>query len=226
MFTKKLIIQDSFTVTAHSGCENTKPNSLDSLNAANRLNCDIAEVDVRFTDDGIPVMAHDRNFKNDVTTLEEAFSLVSGFDTLRLNLDIKETTFLRNIIPLAEKYGLTGRVFCTGIFAKDTYEMKKQLPDYTYYLNIGIRPRILQNKKYYDALCRTIKENNAVGLNCNHKNVTKQLIDYLHKNNLLVSIWTVDKKEDMKRCLTLGADNITTRHPSELINIITEKKNG
>ena len=219
---KNMNLPENFTVTAHSGCEKTTPNSLDSLKAADKLNCDIAEVDVRFTDEGIPVMAHDRNF-SDVTALEDAFSLVSGFDRLKLNLDIKETTHLADIIPLAEKYSMTDRVFCTGIFEKDTQEMKKQLPGYTYYLNMGIKPAVFQTKRYLDKICRIIKENGAVGINCNHKKVTKKMVDYLHKNNLFVSLWTVDNEKDMKRVLSLCPDNITTRHPSELKKLISDR---
>lgn len=219
---KNMNLPENFTVTAHSGCEKTTPNSLNSLKAADKLNCDIAEVDVRFTDEGIPVMAHDRNF-SDVTALEDAFALVSGFDRLKLNLDIKETSHLADIIPLAEKYSMTDRVFCTGIFEKDTQEIKKQLPGYTYYLNMGIKPAVFQTKRYLDKICRIIKENGAVGINCNHKKVTKKMVNYLHKNNLFVSLWTVDNEKDMKRVLSLCPDNITTRHPSELKKLISDR---
>ncbi len=222
MFGKDYIFPENFTITAHSGCEQTPPNSLDSLKTAEKLNCDIAEVDVRFTDDGIPVMAHDRNFTG-VTTLEDAFVLVSGFDRLKLNLDIKETSHLANIIPLAEKYSMTDRIFCTGIFAKDTDEMKKQVPDLTYYLNMKVKHAFFQTNAYLEKICRIIKENGAVGINCNHKNVTKKLVSYLHKQNLLVSLWTVDQEKDMKRVLSLCPDNITTRHPSELKKMISER---
>ena len=133
---------------------------------------------------------------------------------------------LAAFIFIAEKYSMTDRVFCTGIFEKDTQEMKKQLPGCVYYLNMQIKPRFLHNRFYYKKICRIIKENGAVGLNCHHKNVTKKLVEFLHMNNIEVSVWTVDKKEDMKRVLTLGTDNITTRHPSELINMIKEQNNG
>ncbi len=221
MFITHCNFPENFTITAHSGCEQTPPNSLDSLKMAESLNCDIAEVDVRFTFDGIPVMTHDRNF-TDVTTLEEAFILVSGFEKLKLNLDIKETSHLCNIIPLAEKYSMTDRIFCTGIFEKDTAEIKKQFPGCTYYLNMDIRPSWRQNNAYFEKLCSTIKENGAVGLNCHHRNVTKRLVSYLHRNGILVSLWTVDKKKDMKRVISLCPDNITTRYPSELKKMISE----
>ena len=60
--------------------------------------------------------------------------------------------------------------------------MKKQLPGYVYYLNMQIIPRFLHNRFYYKKICRIIKENGAVGLNCHHKNVTKKLIEFIKKN--------------------------------------------
>ena len=216
---------NSFTVTGHSGCENTAPNSVESIIKAYESGCEITEIDIRFNSVGTPVLSHDAD-NPDAVTLEEAFRATEPLGNLRLNLDIKETSHLENIVPLAKKYNLTDRVFCTGVFAKDTDEMKKQLPGFVYYLNMQIKPRFLHNRFYYKKICRIIKENGAVGLNCHHKNITKKLVEFLHINNIEVSVWTVDKKEDMKRVLTLGTDNITTRHPSELINMIKEQNNG
>ncbi len=221
MFEKKFILPDNFTVTGHSGCENTPPNSVESIKKAYESGADITEIDIRFREDGIPVLSHDAGNKNAIT-LDEVFSAAQSLGNMMFNLDIKETTNLRSIAPLAEKYSLTNRIFCTGIFEKDTEEMQKQLPDCQYYLNMSILPKWRQNNTYFEKICTVIKENGAVGLNCNHRNVTKRLVDYLHKENLLVSLWTVDKKKDMKRVLLLSPDNITTRHPCELINLISE----
>lgn len=221
MFGKKIKATKSFTITGHSGCENTQPNSVESVIRAYEAGSDITEVDVRFTKDGVPVLSHDADGKN-AATLEEIFAEAEKLGEMKLNLDIKETTHLYNIIPLAEKYSLTDRIFCTGIFEKDTAEMKKQLPGCTYYLNMGIRPAWRQNNAYFEKLCRTIKENGAVGLNCHHRNVTKRLVSYLRRNGILISLWTVDKKRDMERVISLCPDNITTRYPSELKKIISE----
>lgn len=207
--------KNAFTVTAHSGCENTQPNSVASIVTAYKSGADITEIDIRFREDGTPVLSHDKPAP-DATTLEEAFRAAEPLGKLRLNLDIKETTHLEKIVPLAEKFNLSDRIFCTGIFAKDTDIMKKQFPECIYYLNMKIIPRFLQNSFYYKKICSIIKKNGAVGINCNHKNVTKRLVDCLHMSNLEVSVWTVDKKEDMERISKLGADNITTRYPSLL----------
>ncbi|MCQ2463606.1 MAG: hypothetical protein MJ177_09445, partial [Clostridia bacterium] len=48
-----------FTITAHTGCMGTKPNSLDSICAGDRYKSDIVEFDLRFDPDGNPVLWHD-----------------------------------------------------------------------------------------------------------------------------------------------------------------------
>ena len=209
----------NFTVTGHSGCESTPANSVESIKKAYEVGCDITEIDIRFTADGTPVLSHDAG-NNKAVTLDEAFAAAEHLGHMLINLDIKETSHLANIIPIAEKYSMSKRVFCTGIFAADTEKVKQQLPGYTYYLNIKIRPAVFQTKAYLDNLCRIIKDNGAVGINCNHRRVTKKMTEYLHSKNLLVSLWTVDKKKDMTRVISLGPDNITTRHPSEIIKML------
>jgi glycerophosphoryl diester phosphodiesterase len=53
-----------FTIAHHGGCEPTdhcgaSPNSLESIRLAERVGCNAAEVDVRMTKDGFPVLFHD-----------------------------------------------------------------------------------------------------------------------------------------------------------------------
>ena len=53
-----------FTIAHHGGCEATdfcgaSPNSLETLRLAERVGCNAAEVDVRMTKDGVPVLFHD-----------------------------------------------------------------------------------------------------------------------------------------------------------------------
>jgi len=53
-----------FTIAHHGGCEVTdycgaSPNSLESIRLSERVGCNAAELDVRMTRDGIPVLFHD-----------------------------------------------------------------------------------------------------------------------------------------------------------------------
>lgn len=211
------------TVTAHSGCENTKENSIESVKTAFLSGADITEVDIRYDKNGVPVLSHDEP-KGNETTLEEAFSVIEKKNNLRVNLDIKDTSHLENIPPLAEKYSLTDRIFYTGIFEKDIPTVKEKTPDVPYLLNMQIAPKKAQTEEYLCSVAETIKRCGATGLNAHYKNVTKKLVDFLHNEELSVSLWTVNKKFSMRRILRLSPDNITTKKPSELLKIINRSE--
>lgn len=46
-------------ITAHTGCEGTVHNSLESITAGKSAGADAVEVDIRATEDGVPVLLHD-----------------------------------------------------------------------------------------------------------------------------------------------------------------------
>ncbi len=54
--------------------------------------------------------------------------------------------------------------------------------------------------------------------------LTKSLIKFFHKRGVMVHVWTVNKKEDMKRIFKMGADTIITDNPRLLIETVNEMK--
>lgn len=211
------------TVTAHSGCEGTADNSVDSIRKAAEVNADIIEIDIRFAKDGTPVLSHDTP-KGSEVTLDTAFSVIAEYPSLRVNLDIKETTYLENIPPLAEKYSLTDRIFYTGIFERDVPAVKEKTPEVKYYLNYGLPPAFLQITPFNAHLCKKIKMLGAAGLNVSYRNVSLSLSRAVRRAGLEFSLWTVNKTEDMPRVLRLKPDNITSRIPSQIIKFIKDKE--
>lgn len=60
----------------------------------------------------------------------------------------------------------------------------------------------------FETLPELVKNN--FSLDINYKGVTQEIIDYMHQNNLVVNVWTVDGKEDAERLAAMGVDQITT----------------
>ena len=56
----------------------------------------------------------------------------------------------------------------------------------------------------------------------NHKNASELLVDIFRENGLQVSIWTIKTEKELLKALSLSPDNITTRKP-ELINQLLTK---
>ncbi len=217
----KVNLPENFTLTAHTGCEDTEDNSLEAIKAGFEKGADIVEFDLNFDASGMPVLAHDEASENSVT-LEEAFKLIAEYDSLRVNVDCKKTDNLKAVVTLSEKYGIKDRIFYTGIEEKDVLAVKEQTPDVEYYLNVPIE-EIGRDEKSLSALADKVKSLGAVGINMKYTRCSAELVEIFHSKGLLVSVWTVNSKSAMRKILPLGVDNITTRHPSELSELIKSK---
>lgn len=208
-----------FTVTAHTGCMGTKANSIDSILKGFEIGADIIEFDLRFDSNGNPVLSHDAP-KGGEVTLDEAFATLAKCEGLKANVDIKTVEAIEKIALLAKKHGVLDRIFYTGVHDGFVEAVKTRSPEIEYYLNVSVAPKWKQSEKYLNSLVKKVKDSGAVGINFNKSKATKRLVNTFRKNGLLVSIFTVDSKRKMKKIISLSPDNITTRKPDELIEII------
>lgn len=204
---------NNITITAHTGCEKTPANSIESISAGASAGADIVEFDIRFDKNNMPVLSHDEP-KGGEITLEQAFEKLTEYKELKANIDIKSTSNLREIQRLAEKYNLLDRVFYTGVFEHFVEAVKKDSPKIPYYLNITdvIKPK-KHSQEYLLSLVKKVKDNDAIGINFHYKNASKKLVNTFHDNGLLVSIWTVNRKWKFIRIINMSPDNITTKKP-------------
>lgn len=213
----------NFTVTAHTGCENTPQNSVESVKKAFMSGADIFEIDIRFDKKGTPLLSHDEP-KGNEPLLDEIFSVFAKQKNILCNLDLKCTDNLKEISSVAKKHGVADRIFYTGVGEDFVERVKTDTPEIPYFLNLSLKPKRNHTEKYISSVIEKVKKSGAVGINCNYKNVTKELIDSFHKNNLQFSVWTVDKEKLMFRFAEMNPDNITTRKPSLLKEIASGKK--
>ena len=96
-------------ITAHSGCENTPADSMDSLRLAVECGAGAAEIDVRADQTGVLRLSHDRKETREeyagCVPLERAVSFAAERE-LGLNLDIKEPWVVRDALAVARRYGI------------------------------------------------------------------------------------------------------------------------
>ena len=210
------------TVTAHSGAFNTPDNSLEFVRKALAENCDILEIDVTFRPSGKPVIIHKgAPDENEGVPLEDAFRLIADHPAIRMNLDLKSIANLPAIDALLREYGLFDRAFFTGVEETGAAAVKagSKVP---YYLNAGISFGERRGRRLADALAKRLIALGAVGLNVHYGSVTPTVVRAMHENGLPVSLWTANTKKAMRRCIALGADNVTTRHPDALWPLLNE----
>lgn len=210
----------NFTVTAHSGSMKTPQNSIQSI-LIGAQNADIIEFDLNFTKDKAAVLSHDEP-KGGEVTLNEAFEALASIKKTKANVDIKSTANLSAIEKSAEQYGVSERIFFTGVDENMVGEVQRQCSNVPYYLNVGVDAKKNEDNGYLLSLVEKVKENGAVGINMHFGGASKKLVEVFHENGLLVSIWTVDKKKDMYKILSYSPDNITTRNPDVLGEIIAD----
>ena len=218
-------LPSGFTYTAHTGCADTPENSLESIEKGAENGALIVEFDLSFSSDNIPVLSHDAP-KGGEVTLEEAFRKLSGYETLRANVDVKSTANLAEVQRLAEEYGLLDRIFYTGVNLDFLDAVRRDSPKIRYYLNVDIEKSKNKDREYIESLVRTVSESGAIGINFCKDNATKEIVSAFHDAGLLVSIWTADSDFDIYRVLSLAPDNITTRRPDKMKNILSERVYG
>ena len=100
------------------------------------------------------------------------------------------------------------------IIEKSSFEHCKELSTVNIPKNI--------DEIYLLSLVEKVKNAGAVGINFNYKNASKELVEVFRNNGLLVSIWTVDTEFNMYKILSFQPDNITTRHPDKLSEIVNK----
>jgi len=201
------------TITAHAGALNTVENTEDSLRACLEfIGRGIVEVDLRFSRDGKPVLAHHAPAGEDALSLKECFALAQGYEA-QFNLDLKEAGGnLAAVRELIGRYGMTGRAFFTGLRSARHVRAARGC-GIPWYLNV-YSPRWLPFAAGWMAL--RARALGAVGLNMHYKYCGESVVRAAHRAGLLVSVWTVDEPAEMARLLRLGVDNITTRKPDVL----------
>lgn len=217
----ELTFMDDFTITVHTGAYNTQMNSIDSVKVAIDNNAKIIEVDIRQRPDGTVVMAHDLVVtNNDGVPFEEIVPLLKGTD-VRINLDIKETRVLNNLHKILAENELLEQSFLTGIETINVKAVKESdCADMEYYLNyMPSRSRVFFDE-YRTKLIDLLNETGAVGINCNYKYANSQLSSLLHKNGYKLSVWTVNTERRAKKMLAIKPDNITTKEPQMIENVI------
>lgn len=212
---------EGFTITAHTGSFDTPENSLESVKAAINNNVDIIEFDIRQRPNGTLVINHDIVVtNNEGVLLSDIFKLLKDADC-KINLDIKETRTLNALHDMLVEYNLLSRAFLTGIDQLNVKAVKESAcADMDYYLNCQPSRLKIFGEDYQNKILALLEETGAVGVNCNYKYAGGKLSDVLHENGYLLSVWTVNKKTDMKRVLVLQPDNITTKQYDLLISVI------
>ncbi len=233
-------------VTAHSGCENTKPNSLEFILAAIDCGADAAEIDVRITKDRIPVLSHDNYYKTSyftgvksiaetgyadlkgIVSLSDALGKTAG-KNIQLNLDIKDFSCIAEVMGILAKTGSERRCVFSGYTAQQAASLKTLYPDAGFMVNISeefIPENVIalyksDKKSYIDYLTDIYRRSGGICLNMGFDFCDAEIVDILRKRYVPVSLWTIDDIGLMKAYAKSGVYSVTTRNVKKLLEIIS-----
>lgn len=217
-FTKTITLPRGFTVTAHSGSMDLPDNSIEAMEAGVRAGAQIVEFDLQYNAAGEPVLSHDAPAGKCVT-LSDAFAFLAAHPDVRANVDVKDTSHLECVEPLAKEAGVLDRIFFTGLFEQDIPVAREKCPSVPYYLNTSIS-RFANIRK----LAAKVRELGALGVNINKRNLSPRLTRIFHNEGLLVSVWTVNKEREAQYALMLRPDNVTTRRPDMVWSLLEKEE--
>ncbi|MCF4140576.1 glycerophosphodiester phosphodiesterase [Streptomyces sp. Tue 6430] len=211
------------TAVAHRGDPyRVRENTLDSLRSALDRGADAVEIDVRLTRDGVPVLLHDETLKRlwerdrplrslsaaevrgltggGVPTLAEALA-ATGDSRVMIDLPgTREVRTARRVVDAVREAGAAERVYyCAGAGAMLAVRAADPSAEIALTCTSLAPPR--------PALLAAVEPR---WLNYRFPLVDRDLVDRIHRDGLLLSVWTPDTRRSMRRLIGLGVDSITT----------------
>lgn len=236
---------------AHRGASAYAPeNTLAALRAAVELRCDLAEVDVQRTRDGVLVLVHDTDLAR-TTGRRRAVSDVTYADLARLDagswfspayagepiptleqaldvLDGSGTGLLLEIKHPARHPGIAADVART-LRARRGYvapgKCVVQSFDHAVMYDVArLVPDVPIGLLGHPPVHRLpALATWASHVNPRHRRATPPYVDAVHAAGLSCLVWTVDREHDVRRALALGVDGIITNRPDVLQRVISEQ---
>lgn len=232
-------------ITAHRGASHGAPeNTGASVELAIEERADYAEIDVRLTADGVPVLMHDRALFRTTGVVNEidnvTYEELSSYDVGCRYAEGYKGETIPSLQEILEAYG--GKIRF-NIELKD--DGNKELAETVVGLiNVyGLEERCVVTSASYELL-EWVKKSDAkirTGyilslvygevfgyeaadfFSVKSDSVTEQMVKSAHAKGKEIHVWTVNKAYEIKRVQKLGVDNIITDKPAYVREILQEK---
>lgn len=214
-------------ITAHSGCDHTQDNSLDFIRYALSLSVDAFEVDVRKNVRGELILSHDETDEI-APLLSEAFEMLREHPEKKINCDLKQNHIESDVVFLAKQYGVDHQLIFTGSVDPELFKKRNAVfPQVVWYSNIStLLPNFgawqrtgvtdAQITQRLEQLLLQMKDYETAGLNW-HYTDAERVWKKARELGVGISVWTVNDREQQEIWLARKAENITSRHITQLI---------
>ena len=234
-------------VMAHRGGSLEAPeNTIESFKYALEIGSDIIETDIQLSSDGIPYIFHDDDLKRipgieknfnellaseidklnifddyKIPTLEET---LKQFPNTKFQIDFKTDEVVDPAIEIINKLPNIKKNLCVASFSSQRLQkIRSKLSDVTYSMGPHeVLKLLLKSFGVYrgeisgDCLQIPIYR---YGI----KIVTKRFVDFCKRENIKISVWTINSIEEMDYLIGLDVDGIITDKPNALINLLASR---
>lgn len=234
-----------FCITAHRGAsENAPENTMAAIKQAVVEAADYAEIDVRLTADGVPVLLHDgalfRTTRELRNLADVSYEELSAFDAG----SSYSAEFVGEAVPrledVLEQFG--GKIgFNIELKTEEETLAKQVVALITAY---GMEESCIISSVYYCQLERvkTYNEEIKTGyilsmvygdfyekkaadfFSIRSSYVTEHVVKQAHAQGKEVHAWTVNRENELKRMKAIGVDNIITDTPAYARKVLLEEK--
>ena len=218
-------------LTAHSGCDGMKDNSMEFVSYALELDVDAIEVDVRRGSGGTLVLAHDDGPAS--AELYDVFASLTALPGKKLNCDLKQDNLEMDVWHLARRMGMDRQILFSGtVSAEAAKEETEVFRHADWFVNIELLfPKIktlglaeavgvLGHEYMAGRLQEFISGTGARCVNVHHSIVSTPLYRELMDRDIPISVWTPDDVCLIRRFLADGVYNITTRNAKAACGMI------
>ena len=244
---KDYLNYNGLAVMAHRGGSLEAPeNTIESFKYAIEIGSDIIETDIQLSSDGVPYIFHDDDLKR-IPGIEKNFNelLASEIDELNIfgdfkiptleetlkqfpdtkfQIDFKTDEVVDPAIEIINKFPDIKKNLCVASFSSQRLQkIKSKLSDVTYSMGPHeVLKLLLKSFGIYRG---------EVGGDCLQipiyrygiKIVTKRFVDFCKRENIKISVWTINSIEEMDYLIDLDVDGIITDKPKALINLLASK---
>ena len=217
----------------HRGASALAPeNTIEALELAVELGCDMLEFDVIPLRSGTLVLAHsDRNVRAGIATLDDALAVAAErFRDIGLQLDVKRRGCEETVVAALRRHGVLERSWISAFDARSLRrfaELEPALPrSYTLPRDrLGISKRgplapalRADLPRRLPSLLRSARANAAT---LHYSLASATAIERAHDLGAAVYVWTVDDPQVARRVVAAEADGIITNDPRIFANVTT-----
>jgi len=224
-------------ITAHSGCEGTPDNSMESILKGAALGADCVEIDIRADAQGNLWLTHDE--PQDVSALvplKEALDAIAK-SGIAVNCDLKQEELLYPVLEAAEAAGIARNdlIFSGSV----NVSLLRQDPSIVQRARIFLNleqliphlsvpaPRAIDEAPAFidahlDEIAALVKELGVECINLYYRLMTDARISRARALGIELSLWTVNDEADQEWLMSKDLINMTTRSVTSAMRIRSE----